>query len=205
MELMKQIDEATHTRGLVPSPLDALIAGSRSLRVGVVQYGPICRADDPTAFLNAFTRHFASPRDLAKDSLPEFSPANLSSVEGDLCDTGTFDFVIGVFAEPRRAMRLWFYRDLPLLIPLNAVAFTASLSGRDDAVRQALFRGRAIPCQETLLPIVDRTELGGIYIVELLLDLLRTRFTHVPSGSSKWLASLWNGALPLEKTEFLWS
>jgi hypothetical protein len=170
-QIKAAIKAATTAAETLVDPIDVVDSHARPLRVGVIHFPLFCQLkgknkDEPDGFLDALVKHFLSFSSLERNQA-EFIEIPLDKFEEMLCNTGEVDLVIGLFVEPSRLRNLWFYRDLPILIPLDGVRAKAV----DDPKK---FRGAMTTLnnfaalKSDVIPIVDPKELGGIYVTQFL-------------------------------------
>ena len=173
-QFAEEVTKATGSPHAARDPLDALSGGADSpIRVGYVYFRHFCNGDG-SGFLDGLIHRLLSFTGLSFTGIGPHSPepVRISDVEKKLCETGELDMVIGLFAEPRRSRTLWFSREIPILVPINAVAVAEKL-GRlaVDTVKlrkDLTTPGKATDLITKLLPVVDPKELGGIYATNYL-------------------------------------
>ena len=167
--LATAIRTATRAPQALVDPLDVVESGSRGLRVGVIHFPRFCeldRNDEPLGFLDTLVKQFLSFTSLEWKERARFKEIPIKEAERLLCDTGDFDLVLGLFVDPSRTLNLWFYRELPILIPLNGVRARRMT---DSSLLQKMTTPNNGPeVEEIVYPIIDPKELGGIYITNFL-------------------------------------
>jgi hypothetical protein len=163
-QIKDAIQNATRISESSVDPLDI----GRPLRVGIVPFHHFCKLDEsssPAGFLDTLVKHFLSFASLEEKGKAEFFPIKIAEVEKKLCETGDIDIVLGLFVDPSRTQRLWFYHDLPILIPLNAVRARPLANGKTrDTLLEAMTKPNNREVGKSIIPIIDPGELGGIYV-----------------------------------------
>jgi len=167
-QLKKALLAATHAIEEPVEPMEIIETESRGLSIGVIPFPGFCELDKkvPKGFLDRLINHYLSFSGLAFKE-PEFKDIKVSQVEDALCQRGEVDMVIGLFLEPSRLRSLWFYSELPILIPLNGVGLIDQ-SDRESLLQSMTELNNYFVVEKAVNPIIDPTELGGLFVTQFL-------------------------------------
>ena len=159
----EKMRNATQSAETVLDPLDALAgAQPRKLKVGYVPFKHFCHGDG-TGFLDGLILKLLSFSGLGS---PQFINVKIDEAEHKLCKTGELDIVAGLFAEPQRSQKMMFFREIPLLIPINAVVLRPTTLDKRNELAEILTTPKT--GTHRVIGVVDPKELGGIYARQYL-------------------------------------
>lgn len=189
--------------GIALDPTDMILEGRKCVTVGVVRFMQFCSANDvksdrdgfcqPGGFFGELMSAFLRYAGLAIKP-PEFRLVEVNEMEKRLCDTNELDLVISLFCLPSRCNRMWFYRQIPILIPLNAVCLRKPDSSDQELLTQ-LTTPDCADLADKVYPIVDSRESGGDYVANFLGVRKPEDILNVPYNYSTYADVLLNQSL----------